>query len=245
MSYPPEDGRRSASGLAVGRGIALTVLLVSALLSGCSSAEPEIMQTELRIVATWRPDTGTVTEELFLVTDIFDPDGIEDVGEVRLAHDGEQLQWRAPADTLPRRSRAGQDWFTLSAASVNGAGEIPRGTYRVEVDDLSGRGDARRISVPLDVPATGPGDLPEFNEEGIVIPSGVDTVIIAHIPDDGEARFYQITADAEEATRVPLRELPEPLHPFVPGEARSASAGTVWLIHEVSTSLLRRSGPWR
>ena len=118
------------------------------------------MQTDLRVVATWDPIAEKITEELFLLADIFDSDGIEDVGELRIAHDGEKLQWRRSADAALRRSRSGQEWFGFSAASVDGANRIPRGTYRVEVDDLSGRAAVRRVAVPLSVPATGPATFP-------------------------------------------------------------------------------------
>ncbi|MDA3948540.1 MAG: hypothetical protein PF508_04855 [Spirochaeta sp.] len=224
---------------------ALAGILLAAFLFGCSSADPEIMQADLRIVATWNPATDTITEELFLLADIFDPDGIEDVGEIRLAHDGEKLQWRAPADTVPRRSRNGQDWFSLSAAGVIGAGGVPRGTYRIDVDDLALRGAVRRVSLPLNVSYTRRGDVPVFDATGIVMPSGADTLIIAHVPDDAAVQFYQISGDASGTMRVPLNELPESLRGVVTPEARSADNGSVWLIHEVSPNLIRRSGPWR
>jgi hypothetical protein len=216
----------------------VAVFLAGAVFPGCSSAEPEILQSEVRINAVYDPRNSSITEELQIQADLFDPDGIEDIDQIRVLHEGDQLFWVAAGEETRRHQRRGEEWFAFTASAVPGSTAVPRGEFRIESVDLSGREAVRQVAVPLTTDRSGPEDFALFQDGTILLPSGVDElwIIIHRAP--GEASFYAVTIEDETTTSIAARDLPLP-------EGETLSGDTeVWFLIEESRYLVRTSGPW-
>ncbi|MFP4151865.1 MAG: hypothetical protein ACLFR8_00910 [Alkalispirochaeta sp.] len=249
------DGSNRTGTNNVRRVVILVGAVVFAAFSGCSSAEPEILQGEIRINAVYRPEAASITEELQIQSDLFDPDGLDEIDELRLYHERDRLLWRASREDLRRHSLRGEEWFAFTASAVPGSPAVPRGTFRIEVADLSGREAIRTVTIPVTLERSEPDDFAALDGDTIVLPPGVDKVWVILRAASGEPTVHALAVDtgsetretprpgstasgSGEVTRIAVDELDPPLTDALSG------SDTVWLLVEVSRYLMRTSGPW-
>ncbi len=135
------------------------------LFFACSTADPEIMQVDLRIHATLAEAGTEIREELVIYLDIHDPDGIEDVAWVVVELPEYGIGWELEDEDLHYVQRGEEHWFG-SALIVPGRHRIPRGIVRVIVGDLSGRTAERRIRIPGSTIVPNEADFPVPDGEG-------------------------------------------------------------------------------
>jgi len=218
--------------------VILAVSVAIAAFWGCSSAEPEILQGAMRINAVYDPRTASITEELQIQADLFDPDGLDDIDQLRVLHDGDQLLWTVSGGDLRRHSRRGEEWFSFTASAVPGSTAVPRGAFRIESADLSGREAVREVTIPLTTDRSVAEDFPVLQGGMILLPSGVDELWIVVRPESGEPSVHAVTVEDDAGTAIAVDDLPPPVNEPVSGGAE------VWLISEESRYLVRTSGPW-
>ncbi len=114
------------------------------IFGSCSSAHPEIMQVEARIIVS----APEFQERLSLFVEGNDPDGIDDISWMVVEYPDLFLGWRIEEETLVRFNDEGQYWFGSDTISLPQGDTLPRGRLTVILGDLSGRTDARELTLP-------------------------------------------------------------------------------------------------
>ena len=102
-------------------------------------------------------------ERLSVFVRAADADGLEDLDELYVIHDGGELFWRATADTWTRDERDGATWIGAAALAMPGEQPFPAGEYRVLLIDAGGERDTTRFVVPARRRST---PLPEVRQSG-------------------------------------------------------------------------------
>ena len=233
---------------APGNGRFFVLLAVSLLVAAsvaCSSADPEIMQTDLRIVASYDPVTETFSRRLHVAVDVHDPDGSEDMDLLRVELVRYRLGWERTVDRLTQTTTAGQNWYAVHNLDLPLSGPI--GTVRLTVEDKSQRSAEREIVVPP------PGD--------IAIPDLYPILVIDEAVSEGDRgsprilvprdsdRVYLMVLEADERFSEPI-ELD--LQGFEPGTevaipetvAERLEGRRFYLLVESSRTLWLETGPW-
>jgi hypothetical protein len=119
-------------------------LLVLLILAGCSRAEPKIAYGTMRLVYYQGQEGPEERFSFFVLPD--DDDGIEDVAELYLYHDGEGLAWHINSDDWISNEEEGQVWVgTYNIAMVDN-GVLPRGQFRAVLTDKGGERSERTFS---------------------------------------------------------------------------------------------------
>lgn len=258
----PDSGRFFVSAPPAPRRFAYSVavaVVVLVTLSACSSADPEIMQTDIGVVATFTPTADDIAETVYLLADVFDPDGTDEVAEVRIRHESEGLVWRGGVDRLRRYRRSGQEWYAFRARAVTGDAGVPRGSYRVEVEDFAQRTAYREAVIPFGVERSERTDFVVITRDGIRVPSGSATflIVVGDTESDDET-VYEIARGDDiseaggegEATTIPTAALDSPLRETITAAIERRERGDrtdarrVWFILSDEPALIRISGPW-
>jgi hypothetical protein len=217
--------------------VALAVIAgVAAATASCSSSDPQIMQTDVRVVATYDPRTGDTVERLSVSVDVHDPDGAEDLELVRTVLHPYDLVWECPVSETFRIRDAGTDWYVCDDIAP------PEGTapfrLTIEVEDKSLRTAGTEVTVPVDQQPTDPDSFAVVAGDGgsrtVIFPEDARTVYILAIDDDGRRTETFIIERPETGTEV---ELPARVIGQLQGRAVYAF---------IDRSRYRRlvSGPW-
>lgn len=205
------------------------------------------MQADVRIVASYAPATGEISEHLQLRIDLFDADGNEEISGISVAHDDSGFLWELDASDARRIDRDGQRWFGFDLLPLEGRGVVPRGNYRIEVEDLSGRAGKRTVSIPTTVSISRRDHFVRIEEGGgartrLVMPplgGDVEEVLCFFGDTDGAGNGAAATPAGErEVYRIIPSgggELPTEL---------SGSERPLWLLVQHNRYLWRISGPW-
>lgn len=138
-------GSRSTGGLFL-----LGVTLAAAVLLGgsCSGHAPELASLEYRLALRPLDPRGTlVSEQLSVFAAVRDEDGIKDLAALHILHDGEELLWTLTSETWTRNDRNKETWVGGTGLSAPDARALPRGLYRVVIEDLSGESDEATFSI--------------------------------------------------------------------------------------------------
>ncbi len=226
-------------------GFAVLLLVATGAFSGCSSSDPEIMQVDMRIIATYSPQSDSVQEHLQVRLDLHDPDGIEEVTVLTVTHEATGLFWRMESSDVRRHSRDGQEWFSFDVLPVPGGAEVPRGSFRVEVEDLSGRLGERSVAIPLNTPSAEKDSFVVIQDGLIRLPADAGNIIgeriylIRRSPEDRNANepgiVYELELPDNVKRSMDTDAIPEELRP---------GAGNIWFLREAGRYLWYRSGPW-
>ncbi|SIQ71703.1 hypothetical protein SAMN05920897_11393 [Alkalispirochaeta americana] len=139
----------------------LAVLAVS----GCSSADPEIMQMEISIVASCPDVRGSVEERLMVFADIHDPDGPEDVAWMVVEFPDQGFGWELSGQDLEHHHRDDRHWFGSPGLVFPGTATLPRGPLRVTVGDYSGRTVEMEQILPRPPGVSGCGTFPRLKTD--------------------------------------------------------------------------------
>jgi hypothetical protein len=120
----------------------LSLLLL--ILAGCSRAEPKIAYGTMRLVYYQEQEGPEERFSFFVLPE--DDDGIEDVAELYLYHDGDGLAWHISSDDWVSYEDEGKVWVgTYSIAMVEN-GVLPRGQFRAVLADKGGERSERTFS---------------------------------------------------------------------------------------------------
>ncbi len=131
----PGPGRRAAVSLAL---LGATALLASA----CSGHAPELAALEYRLALRPADPRGTrMTEQLSVFAAVRDEDGYKDLAALHVLHDGEEFVWTLTPETWTRNDRNKETWVGGTGLSAPDHRALPRGMYRVVLEDLAGESD--------------------------------------------------------------------------------------------------------
>lgn len=217
----------------------LVLLVVSAFALatvGCSSADPQFMQLDYRIIASVEPGSVTVRERLMVFADVHDPDGVDDVAWMVVEFPDHGVGWELEGDQLAYMDREGRHWFGSAELTVPGVSRLPRGQLRVIVGDLSGRTDEREVVIPRS-----PGSPMSATDGRVFIVRTIDsgeTVIEAVDPDANPDEFRLFVHTRDDVFQLRRGRL-------VTEELRGRlGSAPFWLITELSPHYWIESGPW-
>lgn len=210
----------------------ISSLIVLTLFSvACSSADPEIMQVDLRIVASLDDASQQVRERLSVFVDVHDPDGVEDVAWVVAEFPDDGVGWRLEDERMAYHQRDGEHWFGAAGLSVPGLDRLPRGAVRVFAGDLSGRSAEREIRIPVTTPRPEPDEFPRFERGGRVV---LAPRAGRHVIDTGDRVLELVPPDNEAISDIVL----------VDDDRAELEGATFTIVAEVSSYLWLESGPW-
>lgn len=208
---------------------------------GCSSADPEIMQVEARIIisrggaslAEPSHRDESMEERLSVHVDARDPDGIDDIGWMVVEFPRHGIGWHLEGETLRSRAADSRHWFGSDDLVVPGLPQLPRGTLRVTLGDLAGRTAVREVQLPPRGVYPQEGDFPGLRQSA----SGDDVLFV---PAPAGQRHFLVSRDHRRELYIPegitaadaargVRLTREEVQRFSPGP--------VWVIAEVTPAL--------
>ena len=142
-------------------GAAALALLVA--LGGCETSAPELYELQWVLVDFDDRELDRRYERLSVFVRAADADGLDDLDELYVIHDGGELFWRAGADTWTRAERDGETWIGAASLAMPGEQPFPEGEYRVLLIDAGGERDRSRFVIPGERRST---PLPEVRQRG-------------------------------------------------------------------------------
>jgi hypothetical protein len=218
----------------------LALIWMMALLASCSSSDPQIMQVDHYVVASWNPTREGFGEALVVSLDVFDPDGAGELETVDVRVAAFDLRWTLDAEDLSYHEQDGQRWYTTPRLTITDQARFPRGEVEITVTDLSGREDLRNVSIPRTLPDFEVDDVSRLDAGGTVRTSDeVDTLLIIFESADGRREVREIS---EPAGTVTLSRVYEPA--VVRRLQEAAEPVRMWLLQEWSPRIYLESGPW-
>ena len=163
----PGPARRALAARAADRARAalglIGVLLLCTAMAGCETSAPELYELQWVLVDFDDRELDRRYERLSVFVRAADADGLEDLDELYVIHDGGELFWRATADTWTRDERDGATWIGVASLAMPGEQPFPAGEYRVLLIDAGGERDTSRFVVPAQRRST---PLPEVRQRG-------------------------------------------------------------------------------
>lgn len=118
-------------------GALIALASAAVLFASCSGAEPEILFPDAQLSLLRDPQTGSTAEILRLFVAVRDPDGSDDPARMFVIHDEAQLYWEMSRESWAHLEYAGDDWYGMPDIRLPGGRDLPRGRYRIIVEDGS------------------------------------------------------------------------------------------------------------
>ena len=153
---------RAASG-AQAAALLIAALALIAALGGCETSAPELYELQWGLVDFDDRDLDRRYERLSVFVRAADADGLDNLDELYVIHDGGELFWRTTADTWIRDERDGATWIGAASLAMPGEQPFPAGEYRVLLIDAGGERDTARFFLPEQRNST---PLPEVRQSG-------------------------------------------------------------------------------
>ena len=151
-----------ASGATAALGLVVALVLIAAL-ERLRNQSAGVVRTAVGLVDFDDRELDRRYERLSVFVRAADADGLEDLDELYVIHDGGELFWRATADTWTRDERDGATWIGAASLAMPGEQAFPAGEYRVLLIDAGGERDASRFVIPEQRRST---PLPEVRQSG-------------------------------------------------------------------------------
>ncbi|GHU81906.1 hypothetical protein FACS189468_5360 [Spirochaetia bacterium] len=173
---------------------------ITVLLFACSQAEPTIAFGIINLV--YYQDGARPQERFSFFVLPEDDDGIEDLDELYLYHDGEGLCWRLSSGDWVSQVLEGKTWIGSRSIAMPDNSALPRGQYRAVLVDKGGERSERLFA--FDAPSQArPFPSLTITEAGYrIVSSYPDRRLLAY---DAEGNYLS-TVQADKAEGV-LSEL--------------------------------------
>ena len=149
----PKKGRGS-------RGFLFFVFL-SLLAASCSKSAPEISFGFMELVYYQGLEKAEERFSFFIIPQ--DDDGIENLSDLFLYHDGAELRWRLGPEDWVSYEEDGKTWIGSRAVAMDGEA-LPRGQYRAVLANKGGERAERFFS--FDAPEESPYPFPYLTVAG-------------------------------------------------------------------------------
>ncbi len=186
------------------------VVLAALSAAGCSGSAPVILYPEADLYLVDDRSTGTVYESLRFFIAVRDEDGPSDVASVFVIHDQSELYWALEENNWVSLESQGDDWFGAPQIRTPDGAPLPRGQYRVLVEDRARRRATTSFTVTDPVRSPEQVRFPALSGSGrnITVQSS-QTVIL---------RVYDRTGRSVYASRVAPGRLPESVVDALPNQ---------------------------
>lgn len=114
------------------------MVLIVALVSGCTGEAPEIRQIFWQLNLAFDPVVNLKYEALSMFVHVADADGIEDVDLLYILQDSNELLWELNAEGWQKFENGEETWFGSNNIRMYDGSSFPRALYRLVVIDKSG-----------------------------------------------------------------------------------------------------------
>jgi hypothetical protein len=143
--------------IAVAAALCIPALAVSV---SCSGHPPELAAVEYRLSLRPLDDRGNrVSEQLSVFAAARDEDGFKDLAALHVLHDGAEYLWSVGPEAWVKREQGKETWIGVTGLSAPDGGPLPRGLYRIVLEDLGGDSDETAFSL-----GAGQGKVSAFPE---------------------------------------------------------------------------------
>ena len=115
-------------------------VLTAIFFVSCTRSEPVITFGFIKLVLYQGENGPQERFSFFIIPE--DEDGIENLEELYLYHDGEQLRWHIKSDEWVRSVYGGREWIGTRSFTVN-EGSLPRGVFRAVLVNKGGESSER------------------------------------------------------------------------------------------------------
>lgn len=153
------------------RLLALTALaLLAAVLPllSCSGHLPELTAVEYRLSVSPLDSAGSeFGEQLSVFAAVRDEDGFKDLAALHVLHDESEYLWTLVPESWTRRDQNKEIWIGSTGLSSPDAGLLPRGLYRVVLEDLAGGSDQTSFTLGAGLEAG--LEFPVIRKEGELV----------------------------------------------------------------------------
>jgi hypothetical protein len=116
----------------------LCLALVFFILS-CSDSPPKMGSVQWQVVLFRNRLLNTTYQKLSLFVAASDKDGQKDLAFLHVIHDEEELYWSLPAEKWEKAIIRNNEWVGSNGLTMPSGQTLPIGTYRVVLEDLSGK----------------------------------------------------------------------------------------------------------
>lgn len=177
------------------------VLVAAFVIGACSGSAPTILYPEADLYLVNDRRTGTVYEALRFFVAVRDEDGPSDVAGVYVLHDDSQLYWTLESGTWVALETQGDHWYGAPQLRSPDGEALPRGQYRVIVEDRARQRATSSFTVTDPVRPGADVDFPELQVSGRTVAVGwSDSVVL---------RVYDRTGRSVYSSRVAAGVLPD------------------------------------
>lgn len=145
---------------------AIVVAAAGLAVSSCSTTPPEIAQTFWQLNLVHNPQTGASHERLSFFVQVANTNGVSDLGSIYLLEDKSEIYWRLDPSNWDTSNRNGELWVGSNFLRMPGASPIPRGSYRVLVNNLAGERATGSIFVSADHLEASKVSFPTVSQKG-------------------------------------------------------------------------------
>ena len=156
----PNRRRRS---LSAALALASTAAVVS-----CSGHPPELAAVEYRLALRPLDPKGVrIAEQLSVFAAARDEDGFKDLAALHILNDESEYLWTLTSETWTRNDRSKETWVGGTGLSTPEGGALPRGLYRVVLEDLAG--DSVQTSFTLGAGIEKAASFPVILKDGTLV----------------------------------------------------------------------------
>ncbi len=204
------------------RRTVVAVLVGAATVLGCSGSPPEILHHDARLSLLREPAGGGVAEVLRLFVAVRDPDGADDPLRIFVIHDAGAVYWEMDRSEWVRTEHSGELWYGMPDLRMPDGAALPRGRYRLIVEDAALTRDESSFYLTVPVPdrthsfpslrIDGPDMMIDYHSDVILrvynrsgrmllnrllSPGEVPGEVAGQIPDESGILAYLISVDGE------------------------------------------------
>lgn len=136
--------------------LVLTLLFAAA----CSENPPQIMDVAWQVILFENRLLGVTYQRLSVFVQGTDQDGQNDLQALHVINDEAELYWTIPSESWEKAVIRGNEWFGSNGLSVPDGAVLPVGSYRVVLEDLSGKAVETQFYVKRENVNTAGAELP-------------------------------------------------------------------------------------
>lgn len=207
----------------------VAVLVGVATVLGCSGSPPEILHHDARLSLLREPASGDIAEVLRLFVAVRDPDGADDPLRIFVIHDGQAVHWEMDRSEWVRTEHAGEEWYGMPDLRMPDGAAMPRGRYRLVVEDAALTRDESEFYLTAPVPDRSSFPILRIDGRDMVIDYRSDVIL----------RVYSRSGRMLVNQLLPPGPVPDEVIGQIPNES-----GILAYLTSVDGEPRRESGPY-
>jgi hypothetical protein len=125
-------------------------MVVLTVIIACSDNPPEIGDVQWQVILFQNRLLGATYQKLSVFVRGSDKDGQTDLEALHIINDDAQLYWSLQSDRWEKATIRGSEWFGSNGLTLPGGRPLPIGTYRILLEDLSGKIAQSQIYIKRD-----------------------------------------------------------------------------------------------